>query len=1128
MYLIEIPSFWAYEEGEIMAEPILTAVAVGTLATIASDFIKGTAKNVKFLFKKDEAKIILNKAFQTFQDYCFTENKSKDEHVLLDIFKLFFNNDRTLLQFELVLHGKGHEVDFFLLEEVFASYCIEKGIDILRFDFFYALKVIIEEMEELAKQNEHSPAINLKTLYNRMPKRGTECNESFARFKYLYQLIRHNNRLCFAGIPDPREKKEIQLPSIFVMQRASETITTEDYRQMLRDIEEDENLSGGELHLRRRLPKERIENKPPVKFDQVMKSGDNCRFVVLGKPGSGKSSLLKYLMIQEAQKHLDHHRNRDNLFLPILIEIRKLERALVENKTMDFNILDYLYNSFSHDYSLRLPKKFFEAYLDRGRAFIMFDGLDEVVAEERRMEVQQKISAFIGSRHPGNRVIVTSRIAGYSSTRFSTTDYRHFTLEDFNDEEIKVFTDLWYRSRLENEPKAKTNVLNLMEALDKNTRIKELARNPLLLTIITIIHRNEAQLPEARLVLYDKATEAMLYTWDNVKQIIDERFKSSHRRNFLGKVAIHLQSLEKGDEAGTMIHRHELYEILLEDFCKLFCCEKYEAREYVDEFIDMIRLRAGLVVELAPDYFGFTHKTFQEYFAAKQIADTVIQETSLDPMLEYVDKFIDNAFWHETLLLAVRALRNKPALKVLKHILEKDREGIYAYLYHNHYFVMKFLAEQGQWLEDFDFLKQLVEDFFDFSWNDGRDRGIYNNSTWQRFEEWCGTVSDQLTWALLRDKLLPLAENDKEDDILRFYCARALGRLEVKDKAVNILLKLTKDEKLDSFLRRDCLETVFLLDAKDEAVANLLKIVEDDELDDEFRWECIYSLERLGINDIAIAQRLLAIAEDSTESIGVRNAFAKVAGLWGVKDKAVNILLEMAENETKDSRQQYFLARSLGELGVKHKAVEILLTLTEDENQDIDIRIDSAFSVGNMKVKKMAVVQRLLAIAEDDKQNPQLRQNCAEAAGQLESKDKAVDILLTMAEDKKQPPHRRIQCVNAVGELEVKDKTVKKRLTSMVEAEEKYPYIWLAGAETLWKMGVKDKAISLLFLVMVAVHSLNDPIRIMYECAVAMGKMGAKDAAIKILTKLYLDKEDKYEDEVLPIYSALWDLTAIQ
>jgi hypothetical protein len=162
----------------------------------------------------------------------------------------------------------------------------------------------------------------------------------------------------------------------------------------------------------------------------------------------------------------------------------------------------------------------------------------------------------------------------------------------------------------------------------------------------------------------------------------------------------------------------------------------------------------------------------------------------LEKMIDYVDKFVDNAFWYETLLLALRALPGKQALKVLGHILKRNPKGIESYFYHSHYFVMKFIAEQGWWINNRDFVEKQINDFFHFSWNDGKDRSFLSNYTWNRFENWVSGVSDSVSGPILSNKLLSIAEDDRQDGYLRRNCAYAVGNLGVKDKAVEILIHL--------------------------------------------------------------------------------------------------------------------------------------------------------------------------------------------------------------------------------------------------------------------------------------------------------------------------------------------------
>ena len=1086
-----------------MNELILSVSGSGLLTGLAVRFVASVAKKafpaIRDLFSEDEAKAILAQAFLEFKESSIEGKCAKDEKILLEVFEEFFTDDRTAGEFRLVFDAQGEKVDFNLLEEIFVGICIEKGIEIPAFNFFRAVSHVIKEVERLAQKEEKFKGMfqtaHLGEICSSLQQRGTEPNMTFARFKYLNQLIKHNNRLLFAGIPDLRENKDIELPAVFVMPRVKENVPVEDYSRLMVEKQGDDEFTGEEIQLRRMMMSKKEEEKAPVKFDKVFKKSPNRRFVVLGKPGSGKSTLLKYLMLEASRLHLEYHRDSDHLLFPILVEIRKLEHAFSKTKEPGYNILDFLYDSMRTHYNLTLPEGFFEKYLDNGRALLMFDGLDEVAAEGRRAEIRQMIASFVTGHHMGNTVIVTSRIAGYSRAQFSTTEYRHFTLEDFDDEEIAAFIHRWYCSRLINEAEAETKAADLEKAFEKKPRIKELARNPLLLTIIGIIHRYEAQLPEDRLVLYDKATEALLYTWDNVKEIIDKRFKLSHRQRFLGQVAFHLQSMEKGDEAGTMIDRTELYKILLADFCKIFNCEAWEAQELVNDFLEMIRSRAGLLVELGPDRFGFAHKTFQEYFAARWIANETTLKFNLQIMINYVDKFIDNAFWHETLILALQGLPEEQALNVLKHILDRDTRKIEPYFYHNHYFVMKFIAEKGEWLNDKEFIEIRIDDFFRFSWNEGKGRGILFNYTWERFIGWVSSVSDSLVGSILSGKFISIAEDEKQDGYIRRSCAKAVGELGMKARAVEIFLNLAEDENQPGDLRRSCTEAMVHLGLKDKAVEILLRIVEDENQIGDLRISCAYAMGESGVKDKAVVERLLNLAEDEQQEGNLRRYCAEAMGNLGLKDEAVEILLLLTEDAKLDGGLRNYYAFAAGHLGLLNKVVvERLLNLVEDKNQNGDLRISCAYAMGESCVKDKAVVERLLNMAEDEKQEGNLRRYCAEAMGNLGLNDKAVEILLLLAEDAKQDGGLRNYCAFAVSHLGLMDKAVVERLLNLAEDEKQGGELRLFCSEAVGHLGLKNKAMVERLLNLAEDEKQAGDLR--RSCTEAVGHVGLKNKAV--------------------------------
>jgi HEAT repeat protein len=941
--------------------------------------------------------------------------------------------------------------------------------------------------------------------------------------KYLQQLINFNKRLFFMGIPDLTVKQEVTLRSIFVMPRVVEGVPFKDYERLMQERGEDESFIGDESQ-RRRMMAARLESteekKEAVKFDSIFEESENRWFVVLGKPGSGKTTLLKYLMLETARTFLYPPPGDTQLLFPILVEIRKLEDALSKSNKPAYNILDYLYDSMRRDY-LTLPPGFFEKHLESGRALVMFDGLDEVVLEARRTEIRQMIGTFITGHNPRNTVIITSRIGSYSWAQFSTTEYRHFILEDFNEDESEVFIRRWYRSQVTDTLEAETRYSDLKKALAKKPAIKELARNPFMLSIIALIHRYEAQLPQDRLLLYEKATNTLLYTRDNVRNIINEKFKPEDKQHFLEKVAFQLQTLEKGEETGTVIERCELYEILLADFCRLFNKENWQAKPLVEEFLGIIRLRTGLLVEHAPDRFGFVHKTFQEYFAAKCLADKNSDTHSPQAMMDYVEQFIENPFWQETLLLALRALPKRQALKVLEHVLNRDPNRIEKYFYFNRYFVMKFIAEQGKWLNNRDFIQKRLDDFFAFSWNEGKDRSYYSVKPLERFKNWVSTVTDSLVRSILFNKLLTFAQDTQQPGVLRRYCAEAIGSLGSKDKAVEILLAIAQNENQEGWLRCYCAIAVGNLGVKDMSV-NILISITDDTQESRLRRECLYAVGNLGFKAKAV-DMLLAIARDEQQDGWLRRECAAIAGNLGAKNKSLEILLAISEDEKQVGWMRRECAAVAGKLGKNDKAtLDRLLAIAENENQPGDLRRNCAYAAGKSGVKDKAA-DILLSIIQDEKQSGYLRRACAESLGNLAVKDRAKDILLAIALNKKQDGFLRRACAEALGNLGLKEKAMNV-LLAIAQDEKQSIYLRRDCAKTVGNLGVKDKALDILLDI---AHDPTHEHVLKRQCAEFIGKLGYKEKAVEILVELYLALTDKYTDSARRIYNALWELIEI-
>ena len=404
------------------------------------------------------------------------------------------------------------------------------------------------------------------------------------------------------------------------------------------------------------------------------------KHVVLGDPGSGKSTLLRFLALSGMSKALQlrYDAKPDNR-LPIVVVLRKYADELKVNA--DLSLLDYIIRNIQADFSLRSADlQFFEYYLESGQAVLLFDGLDELPSPDFKEIVRDRIRSF-ALTYPGNTTVITSRIVGYDNPfRFDEKQYGHFRLSALQLEEIEQFVKDWYRVRIDNKAERDRSIGDLIRILkdDDNTAIRHLAENPLLLTIVALVHRIDAVLPDERVVLYQKCTETLLNTWHTWK------FRESEQKNRLRLERRNRARMEaiahwmqcKSEETGKFVRAVVPYRDL-HSFLASFIAEtertssqEMEHEDSATDFLKFVRKRAGLLIEAGDQQYSFVHLTFQEYLTASHII-TANETAGAAGLWSTVESYCRNPRWHEVIRLLMGGLRSPSSqAALLQHLLE--------------------------------------------------------------------------------------------------------------------------------------------------------------------------------------------------------------------------------------------------------------------------------------------------------------------------------------------------------------------------------------------------------------------------------------------------------------------------
>ncbi len=401
---------------------------------------------------------------------------------------------------------------------------------------------------------------------------------------------------------------------------------------------------------------------------------DNPNMVLLGDPGSGKSTFVNHLAFCLAAHGLDNDAGRLNHLpgwtapdtLPLLIILRDFARSLpnpLPDNAEPRHIWDFITEGLKAQ-NIASAERILEMALEKGWALVMLDGLDEVPSSAQRLFVRQAIMAFF-KRYPKSRYLTTCRVLSYQPPTKKgepdlrlTKDFTSFELAPFDEKKIDRFIDAWYSELTHTGVVRQDDAAGLSQKLRSAVRRSDLWRmapNPLLLTVMALVHTHKGRLPEARAMLYEETVDILLWRWEQTKAgglkgspRLWQLLQKAGRSEVDLKRTLHQLAFEAHAQTGSSDDQNKLADIGELKLEKSLAALKNDDRTWAQQVMETMKLRAGLLVERSPEVFTFPHRTFQEYLAGAHLA-------SLTDFTQKACALIEEgaALWREVILLAV-------------------------------------------------------------------------------------------------------------------------------------------------------------------------------------------------------------------------------------------------------------------------------------------------------------------------------------------------------------------------------------------------------------------------------------------------------------------------------------------
>ncbi len=384
----------------------------------------------------------------------------------------------------------------------------------------------------------------------------------------------------------------------------------------------------------------------------------SSRTVIVGPPGSGKSTFLEWLQLKTASIEEEMIAGEGQV-IPLLLRVRQMDprnlprgAALVAQATA------------SQDRAKLMPWGWLDRKMKDGRVLLMIDGLDEAELELRDKCILPWLAALC-RQYPDCRYIVSSRPVGYPTGALTTLGFTECDLLDFDDAQITQYTQHWCtairlaRNEIEAEARreGEADGRRIVDGFKEHAYIRNLARNPLMLSAICLVNYFEGgELPKDRSLLYRLCVEGLLHNWDQRRGIHSE-FSLAEKLRVCREVALAMQADDRAEYEAAKVR--EIFAEVLRDSAR------------GNQLLEHIRYRTGLLLERRPGIFAFAHLTFQEFLAPLAVHEG--NHLGVDP--ERLVREHDDGRWREVIALYC-GIAPAPAVRhVLVELLAQKDTG---------------------------------------------------------------------------------------------------------------------------------------------------------------------------------------------------------------------------------------------------------------------------------------------------------------------------------------------------------------------------------------------------------------------------------------------------------------------
>lgn len=464
--------------------------------------------------------------------------------------------------------------------------------------------------------------------------------------------------------PEAKSPTSIDAPEIEVLVKKARSFGSRDIEKRcgwmrvldmtqpigLSTIYTDVNILKKVTAITRREISELIGGCSPEEFDRASLGGvrehrvdgletvlEKRQLMILGRPGSGKTTFLKRVaMLCNAGNFLSD-------LVPVFVSLKEFSETVNQPGLLNF-ISGYFTGAKK---ALELTMSQVEQLLEQGKALVLLDGLDEVLEEDQDRLIKE-IRDF-SLKYDSCHIVVTCRIA---AKEYVFEQFTEAEIADFSPDQIENFVQGWFGA------KAPEKADLFLSKIKDDRCVRELATNPLLLTLLCLEFDEANDFPRSRSELYERGLNILLAKWDGQRSIrrdsVYKKLSTKRKENMLGQLGYYTF------KEGKYFFKEKLALSQVNSYISNLLDASVDDDDLLVDsraVLNSVVAQHGLLVERARGIYSFSHLTFHEYFVAKYIMDNSdprFQRNALDELLIHISE----KRWREVFLLVAEGIGN--------------------------------------------------------------------------------------------------------------------------------------------------------------------------------------------------------------------------------------------------------------------------------------------------------------------------------------------------------------------------------------------------------------------------------------------------------------------------------------